>query len=207
MKRLLIFLALCLGLMGGVQTAKAAASYLDTIYLTYRLSEKDTMVDFSLYMSPSVNSLYYDWGDGSTDCEAGYYFTDGGKAHRLFFLRHSWKRRTGDVRVKIYGISNIRSYLLLLSHNNNVTGARAKLVQLDLTGCTALINLDLGGYGSNCHQLTKLDVSSCTALTSLDCSCNQLTELDVTKNTALTSLRCENNQFKELDVKKNTAFR
>ena len=73
-----------------------------------------------------------------------------------------------------------------------------QLISLDLSGCTALTELEC--YG---NQLTTLDVSNNTALESLSCDYNQLTTLDVSNNTALKTLWCPDNQLTSLDLRNN----
>ena len=77
----------------------------------------------------------------------------------------------------------------------------SKLTSLDVSGCTALTELDC-----NKNQLTSLDVSGCTSLTKLSCRSNQLTSLDVSGCTALTKLDCFDNQLTSLDVSGCTAL-
>ena len=83
---------------------------------------------------------------------------------------------------------------------NVITGQRI-ITSLDVSGCTALTELDCGR-----NPLTDLDVSGCTALTELDCYNNQLTSLDVSGCTALTYLRCQYNELWSLDVSGCTAL-
>ncbi len=182
MKRLLMFLAFLMGLTGGLaaqtaqtaQMTKAAASYMDTIYLTYILSAEDTVgqiADLTLANGSSI--IYCDWGDGITESYTGYTYTwnDEMAFHNL---KHSWKMKTRDVRVKKYG-TNIKTRLLRLPVHRD-----AKLVKLDLNGCTALTNLD--------------------------CSSNQLTSLDVSKNTSLKYLYYNDNKLIVIMDNEDEAF-
>ena len=76
-----------------------------------------------------------------------------------------------------------------------------QLTSLDLSGCTALTELRCEG-----SQLTSLNVSGCTALEKLRYSYNQLTSLKAVGCTSLTSLQCSNNRLTSLDVSGCTAL-
>ncbi len=90
------------------------------------------------------------------------------------------------------------------------------MIELDVSGCASLSNLDcffnqlttlnVSGcmwlrdlYCYN-NQLTKLDVSGCIELTILSCSDNHLKEFDMSGCTELYNLYCQNNQLTSLDV-------
>ncbi|MDR2714333.1 MAG: hypothetical protein LBB42_02245, partial [Coriobacteriales bacterium] len=77
-----------------------------------------------------------------------------------------------------------------------------KLVKLDVSACTRLVNLI-------CYEndLTSLNVTNNRDLKSLLCDENQLTSLDVSKNPALETLWCDENQLTSLDVSKNLSLR
>ena len=97
-----------------------------------------------------------------------------------------------------------------------------QLTSLDVSGCTALTELDcyknpltrinlsgcqsLENFWWTDGRLTSLDVSGCTALTTLWCYRNKLTALDVSGCTALTTLDCSSNQLTSLDVSGCTAL-
>ncbi|MDE5611034.1 MAG: hypothetical protein K2I90_03335, partial [Odoribacter sp.] len=147
MKRLLTLLILSLGLIVGLQTAKAA-SYLDTIYLTYRLSADDTIrgvsVDINVNIDAGNTTIYFDWGESrSTLTVKNVKYAES----RDFSGYHRWKNtNTGDVRVKIYGVSNIRTKLVSLKSNSsvrieNIRYDCAPIVQIDVRNCTVLTDL------------------------------------------------------------------
>ena len=97
-----------------------------------------------------------------------------------------------------------------LACNNN------KLVDLDLSGCTALVSLNcynnrtlkslnVSGCTSlktadarNC-ALASLDLSQCKKLETLDCPDNWLSTIDLKDCTALKKLKCSNNRIAEID--------
>ncbi len=66
---------------------------------------------------------------------------------------------------------------------------------LDLSGCGALVSLDVMG-----NSISSIGVSGCSALLYLDCSDNRITELEVSDCTELIYLYCDNNGLSEIDV-------
>lgn len=72
------------------------------------------------------------------------------------------------------------------------------LTSLNVTKCTALVNLDCEG-----NRLTALDITNNAALTDLACGENLLTSLNVSKNINLEDFDCSNNQLTSLDVSSN----
>lgn len=72
------------------------------------------------------------------------------------------------------------------------------LTSLNVTKCTALVNLDCEG-----NRLTALDITNNAALTDLACGENLLTSLNVSKNINLEYFDCSNNQLTSLDVSSN----
>ncbi|MBR0258294.1 MAG: S8 family serine peptidase [Synergistaceae bacterium] len=71
----------------------------------------------------------------------------------------------------------------------------AKLVSLNVSGCTSLTKIECGS-----NDLEALDVSGCTALEELWCDYNKLTYLDVSGCPKLTELHCEHNRLTALDM-------
>ena len=135
----------------------------------------------------------------------------------------------------IYGIEwNEYGRLVRLNVASLAGGLKAyglSLYSLDVSGCTALTELNCGEHSgvkslnaSGCATLTKLfcednsylsslNASNCTALTELNCSSRyddyfggQLSSLDVSGCIALTDLDCSNNQLSSLDVSGCTAL-
>jgi len=69
------------------------------------------------------------------------------------------------------------------------------LVELDVSGCTSLMSLNI--YD---NQLTSLDVSNLVLLKELLCDNNQLTSLNVSGCTSLETIWCRRNQLTSLNV-------
>lgn len=68
--------------------------------------------------------------------------------------------------------------------------AAPAFTSLDLSGCTALTNLEC----VRCNLLV-MDITSCTALFSLDCTKNRLRALDLSHSSRLHTLTCSNNSL------------
>ena len=127
---------------------------------------------------------------------------------------------------KYYTITNqtitIRGDVTKLDCRDLYNYSSGSLTSLDVSGCTALIELNCSGNkltrlnASDCtglkelecwnNQLTSLNVSGCTALTELYCRSNQLTSLDVSSCTSLTKFICRGNQLTSLDVSSCTSL-
>lgn len=67
--------------------------------------------------------------------------------------------------------------------------------QIDLSGCTALVELRCAK-----NSLTKIDVTGCPLLKEFDCTNNEITELNVSGCSSLDRLLCGYNQLTHLDL-------
>ncbi|MBR0152042.1 MAG: S8 family serine peptidase [Synergistaceae bacterium] len=74
----------------------------------------------------------------------------------------------------------------------------AKLVSLNVSGCTSLTKIECGS-----NDLEALDVGGCTALEKLWCDYNKLTYLDVSGCPKLTELHCDENMLAAIDLPSN----
>lgn len=71
-----------------------------------------------------------------------------------------------------------------------------KLIELDVSGCTGLFNMDCSGN----PDLAELDVSHNTELSLLKCELCSIRELDLSNNTNIQSLFIYSNDLTEIDV-------
>ncbi|WP_181248491.1 DUF7619 domain-containing protein [Flavobacterium magnum] len=89
--------------------------------------------------------------------------------------------------------NNPALYYIYLDRNPN-------LLSVDISGHTALWEIDIEGKSNQINALTTLNASGCTALVNLRAEYNSLTSLDVSGCTSLQALYITNSQLTTLDV-------
>ncbi|MDR0872504.1 MAG: hypothetical protein LBN27_03415 [Prevotellaceae bacterium] len=158
-----------------------------------------------ILQSTNGKEFTINWGDGAIETKT----SDNDKSiYKATELNHTYDK-AGEYTV-IIASNDTNCRFTYFDCSNK------KLINLDLTGCSALTilwcdnnqltNLNLTECSAltelNCryNHLTNLDLSDCSALKELDCSDNHLTNLDLNAYSSLTSLECNNNQLTNLNL-------